>query len=100
MAKDCKTCPYRLQAVFKKPTVEDIIAYAKEIGYTTCDAEYFYHKNESVGWVDNRGLPYKKWKGVLQTWFRAAKRRGEIVESKPSFKEQYKNNDTTQRPDF
>lgn len=89
MAKDCRSCKYRLQAVFKKPTIEQLKEYAKSIGWTNFDADYFYWKNESVGWVDRRGIPYKSWKGIVQTWKRAAKQRGEFKEQKETVKEKY-----------
>jgi hypothetical protein len=92
MAKDCSKCPYKLAAKFKKPTTDEIANYARTIGYTTIDVGYFFWKNESVGWVDNRGLPYKNWKGVVQTWFRAAKRRGEIKPETKTFKERFEEN--------
>jgi hypothetical protein len=92
MAKDCRSCKYRLQAIFKKPTEEEIRQYAKEIGFITLDVSYFFWKNESVGWVDNKGRPYKNWKGVVQTWKKAAVKRGEIKEQTKSFKEKYEEN--------
>jgi hypothetical protein len=76
--KDCTKCPYKIAAKFVEPTIQELVNYAAEIGFVPFDAEYFYYKNHSVGWVDNRGIPYKKWKGVVQTWFRAAVRRGDV----------------------
>lgn len=92
MSKNCKTCPYKLQAIFKEPNIEEIKLYAKEIGFTTLDCEYFFFKNHSVGWVDNRGIPYKKWKGVVQTWKKAAIHRGEIKPETKTFKERFEEN--------
>jgi hypothetical protein len=91
MAQDCKNCPYKLAAKFKKPTIEEIAAYAKEIGFPL-DAEYFFYKNDSIGWVDSKGRPYKNWKGVVQTWKKGAVRRGEIKEQTKSFREKYEEN--------
>jgi len=90
MDAKCKACKFRLATLFKKPTVEQCEAYAKEIGFTTFDADYFWWKLESTGWVNNRGLPYKSWKGIIQTWFKGAVRRGQET-GKPTktFKEKY-----------
>jgi hypothetical protein len=87
--KDCKNCPYKVMAEFKPPTIEELQAYAKQIGWTNFDAEYFFHKNSSVGWVDNRSIPYREWRGVVQIWFRAAMKRGEVKLPEKSFKERY-----------
>lgn len=85
----CRSCPYKAMAKFKKPTIEEIAAYAKKIRYNSLDAADFYWYNEARGWVSNKGVPYKSWKGIIQTWFRMAKRRGDIQEQKESFKERY-----------
>ena len=94
MAKDCKSCKYRLACLFKKPTIKQCEEYAKEIGFITFDSEYFWWKCESTGWVNNKGLPYKSWKGIIQTWYKGAIRRGDET-GKPTktFKERYNETD-------
>ncbi len=89
--KDCKNCPYKIQATFKKPTIKDIAKYADEIGYTPFDAEYFYYYNDARGWCDNKGRPYKNWKSVIQTWRKQAERRGDIQKPQKTFRERLLN---------
>jgi len=87
----CDKCPFKLlvESQFKEPTIAEIKAYALEIGFTNLDAEYFYWKHKSTGWVDKNGLPYREWRGVLQIWFRAALQRGDVKEKGKTFKERY-----------
>ena len=89
MKPECKTCKYRLVAIFKKPTIKQCDEYAKSIGFTSFDAEYFWWKLESCGWVDNKSRPYKSWKGIIQTWKRAAIRRGDLKPKQKTFKDRY-----------
>lgn len=79
-------------ASFVRPTVDELQVYAKEIGWTNFDAEYFLAKNDAVGWVDNRQIPYVQWKGVVMIWFKAAQKRGDIKEAGKSFKDMYNEN--------
>ena len=55
---------------FVKPTVEQIIFYCQERGYTV-DAERFFDYYESKGWVVGKA-PMKDWKAAVRNW--AAKR--------------------------
>lgn len=93
MKKECSKCEYYLSFKFKKPTITEIKEYAKSIGWPDFDAENFYDKQEITGWVVRVGNTYKhivSWKGVVRTWQRAAKRRGELQENKTSFIDKYK----------
>ena len=95
MKPECKKCEYYLRCKFKKPTIEQIKEYAVSIGWPQMDAEYFYWKQEQVGWMVKIGNTYKSmasWKGTIQTWFRAAKRRGDVKEQKETVKEKYLRN--------
>lgn len=85
----CRSCPYKAMAKFKKPSIEEIAEYAKKIGYNSLNAEDFFWYNEARGWVSNKGIPYKSWKAVVQTWFRMAKKRGDIQEQKETFREKH-----------
>jgi len=91
--KDCKNCPYKIQATFKKPTIAEIDAFAKEIGYQPFDAEQFFYYNDARGWQDNKGRPYKIWKSVVQTWRKAAERRGDIKPPQKTFVERMRENE-------
>ena len=59
----------RERKVFAKPTVEEIAAYCAERG-NGIDAQYFFDKQESVGWVVGQGKPMKDWKATIRTWER------------------------------
>jgi hypothetical protein len=88
MAKNCKNCKFKLMATFVEPTLDELKAFAKQIGFNPFDAEYFIVKNRSVGWIDNQGRPYRDWKSVAQLWMRGAMSRGEILaDNKKTFRE-------------
>jgi len=59
----------------KKPTVEELREYAKSIGYTNFDAEYFWHYNQSRGWMVGKH-PMKNWKDAVWVWRRNAPKFG------------------------
>jgi hypothetical protein len=53
---------------FVRPTVEQIQAYCAERG-NKIDAQYFWDKCESIGWVVGRNkTPMVDWKAVVRTW--------------------------------
>lgn len=54
-------------SVFTPPTIEEVKKYCADRN-NGIDAEYFFNKNNSVGWVDNKGRKYKDWKAVIGTW--------------------------------
>lgn len=49
------------------PSLEEVIDYCKE-RKNQIDPQYFFDKNNSIGWVDKNGRPYKDWKSVIRTW--------------------------------
>lgn len=88
----CRKCEFYLRCKFKKPTIEQLKEYANSIGWPNFDAEYFYWKQEQLGWMVKIGNTYKpmaSWKGAIQTWKKAAIRRGEIKEETKTFKERF-----------
>lgn len=92
MDKKCSRCEFYLRCKFKKPTIEQLKEYATSIGWSQFDAEYFFWKQEQIGWAVKIGNTYKpmaSWKGTVQTWKRAALRRGEIQENSKTFKDKY-----------
>jgi hypothetical protein len=50
----------------KKPTIEEVVAYCKEKGYTF-DPEYFFHYHESRGWMIGK-CPMKNWHSACVTF--------------------------------
>lgn len=92
MADKCQGCKYRIAAEFKRPTLEEVQAYAISLGWTNFDAELFLAKQDSIGWVIPVGksfVPVADWRGVVMVWFKAAQRRGEIKPQEKTFREQY-----------
>lgn len=52
---------------FTPPTVAEIAEFCRA-RKNNIDPEYFYHKNNTIGWKDKNGNPYKSWKSVIITW--------------------------------
>lgn len=50
-----------------KPTVQEIAAYAKEIGFGRLNAQHFYDYYESNGWRIGKN-PMKNWQATVRTW--------------------------------
>jgi hypothetical protein len=56
---------------FVQPTLEQLQAYAVEIGYTTFDAQDFLDHYEMVGWVVGKArTPMKSWRPAVRVWQR------------------------------
>lgn len=55
---------------FKKPTLDEIIAYAKSRRIQLTDAEWFYDKCVGCGWKNN-GKPIVDWQATLRAWYKA-----------------------------
>lgn len=55
------------KVVFRKPTLQQVIDYCKEIG-TSVDPEQFWHNYESSGWVKANGQKVLNWKSTIRTW--------------------------------
>ena len=60
---------------FVKPTVQEVLDYAKSIGYQV-DAEAFCDFYESKGWKIGKN-PMKDWKASVRTWQRREMHNGE-----------------------
>ena len=56
---------------FVPPTVAELAAYAKEIGFRGFNAQAFLDKYEMVGWVVGKSrTPMASWKAAVRTWQR------------------------------
>ena len=52
---------------FVKPTIEEIDAYIKSMGYKS-SAEEFFNYHEAGGWVIGRNKPMRDWRAAVRTW--------------------------------
>lgn len=68
--------PKRKRKVFVKPTVEEIAAYCAERN-NGIDAQYFFDKQESVGWIVGKDKPMHDWKATIRTWERNERNRSQ-----------------------
>jgi hypothetical protein len=56
---------------FVPPSIEELRAYAREIGFAGFDAQRFLDRYETVGWVVGRArTPMVSWKAAVRTWQR------------------------------
>lgn len=55
---------------FVKPTLDELKAYAAEIGYANFDASYFVDYYDQIGWTIGRDKPMKDWKATIRNWKR------------------------------
>lgn len=55
------------QKKFKPPTLEQVIAYCREINSET-DPKTFFYNYESQGWIKANGQPVLNWKSTIRTW--------------------------------
>jgi hypothetical protein len=56
---------------FVAPTVEELAAYAREIGFKTFKPQAFLDHYEMVGWVVGRArTPMASWRAAVRTWQR------------------------------
>ena len=53
---------------FSPPTTNDLLAYAKEIGYSNFDAEKFLNYYNERGWKNSGGFPITDWKKQVDSW--------------------------------
>lgn len=67
---------------FIPPTLEEVRTYCKTRN-NGIDAQNFWDKNESIGWVDKNGNKYKDWKAVVRTWESWAKATKSVKDSGP-----------------
>lgn len=71
-----KTPPKRTQKAFVPPTLDEVIAYAKERN-SKVDPKYFYDYYSSADWKDGRGQEVKSWKQRFVTWDNKERKRRE-----------------------
>jgi len=63
---------------FRKPTVNELRGYAREIKYTNFDADRFFDYYECCGWIVGKGKPMKDWRAAVRNWRRMDRdRRGD-----------------------
>lgn len=56
---------------FVPPSVEELAAYGREIGFRTFKPQAFLDHYEMVGWVVGRArTPMASWKAAVRTWQR------------------------------
>jgi hypothetical protein len=54
---------------FIKPTIEQVMEFVRVNKITNVDPEYFWYKNESIGWVTGKAkTPIKCWRSTVRTW--------------------------------
>lgn len=86
---------------FQKPTVEEILAYAKEANLTKMDkkeANAFYDHFESNGWLVSGRAPMRDWQAAVRNWNRRADKFNESSQKgKNIFLEEYKRLDEEER---
>lgn len=58
------------EEVFEIPTIEQVIAYADENGFTDGIAYSFIEKYTNSKWLKPNGDPIANWKLTMQTWMR------------------------------
>lgn len=49
----------------KTPTLDEVLAFAQNIGLAAWRAEDWWNEMESVSWLDHRGRPVHKWQNSL-----------------------------------
>lgn len=54
---------------FAKPTLDEVLIYANEIGLPRIEVDKFYDRAESIGWLVGRN-PMKDWRAALRNWKR------------------------------
>lgn len=52
---------------FKKPTLEEVREYCREIK-TIVDPDNFFNTYESQGWIKANNMPILNWKSTIRTW--------------------------------
>lgn len=76
---------------FVKPTLEELQAYAMEIGFNL-DAQHFLNHYDANGWKVGKGNSMKDWKAAVRTWRdREKKWKNEPVNQKAQELEQLNN---------
>lgn len=55
------------------PSLQEVQAYAREIGRSEAVARDFYEKNSARNWKDSNGQPISSWRAFLKGWKEPAK---------------------------
>ena len=56
---------------FEKPSIEEISAYGREIGFRGFDAGRFFDHYEMIGWVVGKArTPMQSWRPAVRVWQR------------------------------
>lgn len=67
MDKDKEKAVVTSEGMFKKPTTQEVEAYAKTIGFALSGGKFVDHY-EARGWKYKGGIPMKNWKAAVRTW--------------------------------
>lgn len=67
---------------FKKPKLEQIVEYCKEIN-SSVDPEQFFHNYESTDWVKANGQKVMNWKSTIRTWEKRGKTQEKSISKLP-----------------
>lgn len=60
-----------MKRTFVPPTLSELQAYAREIGFRDFNAQAFLDRGEMVGWVVGRArTPMVSWRAAVRTWQR------------------------------
>lgn len=76
-----KTKPEKKRAVFRKPTVGEVSAYAMEMLYEM-DAQAFVDHYDACGWVVGKNKPMRDWKAAVRNWVRRQSEFGGVAAGK------------------
>lgn len=76
-----KTKPEKKRAVFRKPTVGEVSAYALEMLYEM-DAQAFVDHYDACGWVVGKNKPMRDWRAAVRNWVRRQSEFGGVAAGK------------------
>jgi hypothetical protein len=66
-----KQAKNNLKSTFKPPTIDEVVDYFKERGYSESAAQKFYDYYSSAEWKDSKGSQVKNWKQkAVGIWFK------------------------------
>ncbi len=59
--------PLKSKPLKSKATLEEVVAFVKELGLPESDGKYMFYKWEKSGWITS-GKPMKCWKSEIHSW--------------------------------
>lgn len=62
----------------KRPSLDEIVEYAKLRNLTHVDCDYFYNYFNDSNWIDSKGREVHSWKQKILTWEKREKKKEEI----------------------